>query len=382
MTAAATDWQQQSAPTLLQTIAEAGITGMGGGGFPTAEKLAAARRWQQTANDRTVTFIANAVACEPGIDADPWLMQQASAEVLLGALIVARVLQTGTVILALGPRLASQADALQSQWLELADTTVAMQIFQADAAPAAGAERTLITAVTGATLSCDTPPACQGYVVQNVITLWAVARAVAHGEAIDRRPVTIGNETRWVALGTPVASLPEAAHCQRDGGLWSAQPLAADAVVTSRTLALHSAPPQPPAPCIGCGECAVVCPVSIDPDALHRLEARLPDEPLSVSAVRAPDSAVAALQALGIDDCVECGACNAHCPSHIDLLAGFRDSKQRSAEAQRVLQQAERAAERFERHQQRLAQRAARSDDRRAARLQRRRSWTDADPAS
>lgn len=381
--AIANNWQQHNAQVLLQRIEQANICGMGGGAFPVAKKLSAALQWQAGQANRTVQFIANGVACEPGIDADPWLTEEAPQDVLLGALIVARVLAIEEVTLALGPRLQHLAATLQRCWESLVKPQpVALNIFNADDSPAAGAERLLIAAVTGSQPAHSLAPATQGYVVHNVTTLWAIACAVAKGKPITQRPVTIGTHTQWLPLGTPVTELTQAASCNRDGGRWSSLPLAANSVITIGTLALHRSDPIVASPCIGCGECAAICPVDIDPEALHRIGQQLPNRAPLVSDAQSDHGPVTRLQQAGITECIECGACNACCPSQIDLLADFRHSKQIARAVAAAQAQADRASERFERHQQRLAQRAAASASKRAARLQRSRSWDSGESVS
>ncbi|MFK7913953.1 MAG: 4Fe-4S dicluster domain-containing protein [Pseudomonadales bacterium] len=372
-------WRALSTTSLLQLIEQADITGMGGGGFPTAQKLTVALEWQAANAAETIRFIANGVACEPGIDADLWIMERAAEDVLLGALIVARILATDVLTLALGPRLQHLAEPLQTLWQTLATPqSPTLLIHESDSSPAAGAERLLIEAVTGVRADPQSAPAAQGFIVQNVTTLWAIGRVVVTGEPASRRPVTVGTETQWLALGSRIADLPEAAGCNRDGGHWSSVPLAADAVVRGSTLALHQQDPQSPMPCIGCGECAAICPVAIDPEALHRIGTTLPQRSPTVSDTQSYNSPVLQLQRAGIDDCVECGACNVSCPSHIDLVADFRRSKRVSQQASAALAQAARASARYERHEQRLANRAAAAASKRSARLQRTRSWEDA----
>ena len=376
------NWHQHDAQGLLDTIRQAAIKGMGGGGFPTADKLSAALAWRASNDAGNIQFIANGVACEPGIDADLWIIEQAPNEVLQGALIVARILDTDVVTLALGPRLLHQSADLTARWNTLTNPDrVSLHLHPASGRPAAGAERLLIEAITSTVPSPEQPPASQGYIVHNVTTLWAISRAIA-GAAASERPVTIGGATQWLPIGAPIATLDSARQCNRDGGFWSSQPLAIDTQVSARTLALHWISPSTPAPCIGCGDCASVCPVAIDPETLHRIGSQLPASTPTVSDALSTHSPISQLQQAGLELCIECGACNAHCPSHIDLLAGFRHSKSRLAVAKDAAFQAQRASQRFARHQQRLAERAASAASKRSARLQRTRSWSSEGPQS
>ncbi len=375
------NWADADAQTLLLHLAGAGVVGLGGGAFPTAEKLRAALAWRQSHAEQEVLLIGNGVACEPGIDADLFILAEAASEVLLGLRIVAHILSVREPVLALGPRLRHRQADLQQRWRALnedLDQTLALQIHCTDGAAGAGAERLLIEAVRGHPVGAEQPPAAQGVVVQNVVTLWAIARAICEGEALSRRPVTVGQQTQWFEFGMPLPT-PQAwagAHIIH-GGLWSGTSAQSAECVDARTLAVHAKTNTPASPCIGCGHCLPVCPVELDPEHLHRCLQALAKEQPSLVEAQATQGPLAALRNAALTDCIECGACNVSCPSHIDLLSEFRAGKATLARAEAVVLSAQRARERFNRHQQRLSERDALANERRAKRLQRTRSWSD-----
>jgi electron transport complex protein RnfC len=92
-------------------------------------------------------------------------------------------------------------------------------------------------------------------------------------------------------------------------------------------------------PCIWCGECAVVCPVVLQPQKLFWF-ARSDNEPK--------------LRSFGLTDCIECGCCDLVCPSHIPLTASFRQAKARIQELADEKARALRARRRFESRTERL----------------------------
>ena len=71
---------------LIAIIREAGITGMGGAGFPTGAKLA-------SAVGKVDTVLVNGAECEPYITADDRLMRQTPERVLGGLRVICRILQ-------------------------------------------------------------------------------------------------------------------------------------------------------------------------------------------------------------------------------------------------------------------------------------------------
>jgi electron transport complex protein RnfC len=91
--------------------------------------------------------------------------------------------------------------------------------------------------------------------------------------------------------------------------------------------------------CIRCGDCAVVCPVQLQPQQLF-WHTCADDEKR--------------MREFGLTDCIECGCCDLVCPSNIPLTADFRIAKGRIRELADEKARAERARRRFEARNQRL----------------------------
>ena len=105
-------------------------------------------------------------------------------------------------------------------------------------------------------------------------------------------------------------------------------------------------------PCIRCGECAVACPVALQPQTLFWQ-------------IQGHDMERA--QAEGLMDCIECGACAYVCPSHIPLVSYYRHGKDTVRQRQLDQVKSDRARIRFEARQTRLeAEQAARAAKRAA----------------
>ncbi|MCI0518306.1 MAG: electron transport complex subunit RsxC, partial [Woeseiaceae bacterium] len=103
-------------------------------------------------------------------------------------------------------------------------------------------------------------------------------------------------------------------------------------------------PPDDEKPCIRCGECAVVCPIRLQPQQLYWFACSDNEKQL---------------RAHGLTDCIECGCCDLVCPSHIPLTADFRRAKARMRELADEKARAERARLRFEARTARLQQEQA-----------------------
>ena len=338
------------AKALRERIRAAGIVGLGGAAFPTADKLAAA----------PTALILNGAECEPLIACDNRLLQERAAAVIGGGELLRRACGAASLRIAIESEMQEAGAALRA-------AAAGAPAFSLDVLPTRypqGGERQLIEAVLGTEVPRGGLPQDIGVAVFNVGTAAAVWHAVCEGRPLTHRLVSIagGGVVEPVvldaAMGTPIADLVAAAGGYRDeaaglilGGPLTGRALADDShglgkgdnavVVLSRD---ELPEPAERMPCIRCGACAVVCPARIQPQLLWQFR----------SAGQANR-----LAAHGLFDCIECGACDLACPSHLPLTSGFRDSKRTQRLAAAATDAAEAARERFESRQQRLDGEAA-----------------------
>ena len=366
------DWQAADPAALRERIRAAGVVGLGGAGFPTAGKLSVARE----------LLVLNGAECEPWIACDDALLRECAEEVVRGGRLMARVVGAGHALLAIEDTMPEALAAARAAAAAVGEGQV--QVVEVPTRYPAGGERQLIQVLTGREVPRGGLPRDIGVVVQNVATARAAWRAVALGEALTSRVVTVtgrgvarpGNFV--VPLGTPVAHLveqaggytPQAARLLL-GGPMMGQALPHDDFPIGKqdncVLVLSAeecAVPEPEMPCIRCGDCASACPAQLLPQQLlwHARAGNLE---------RAQDQ--------GLFDCIECGACDLVCPSHIPLTQAFRQAKlaarTRALETQRALA----ARDRHDARQRRLQ----RESDERAERHEARRSGTaGADPVA
>lgn len=362
--------------TLRARIAAAGVVGLGGAGFPTADKLAVGRR----------LLILNGAECEPVVACDEALLRERAAEVLAGGRMLARLCGATRIVLAMEQRMASAVPAVRAA-LDASNADAST----ADASPAegngsmaielallpdrypAGGERQLIQAITGEQVPDGGLPRDLGVLVQNVGTAFAAWRAVAHGEPLVSRFVTVGGDgidaaaTFEVAIGTPASALGAALGGWRDdaatlraGGPMMGVALPDDGVAVGKTTiaitAWRESARVEAMPCIRCGDCATACPSRLQPQLIHaRLQAN-----------DAPGAA-----ALGLSACIECGACDAVCPSAIPLTAGFVAARREARLSLHQRAAADAAKQRFERRVERLQREAEDAASAQAARVKR-----------
>lgn len=351
-----------SPSALVECLREMGVIGLGGAGFPTAAKLAAA-----TAVD---CLVINAAECEPYLTADERLLVERSAEVLAGARVLARATGARRVVVAVEDDKPEAIAALGAA----ADDGIELRVLERFYP--SGSERQLVTLITGREVPSGQLPLAIGVLCQNVATAWAAGRAVLAGEPVTRRIVTVAGAAiarpgnLEVRLGTPVGDLlrqcgldaAALAELRLGGPLTGrsvhdhATPIAATTPAVLALGASECAVSGPEQPCIRCGACAEVCPARLQPQVLHQL-------------LRAGDVEGAGAAHLG--DCIECAACVWVCPSRIPLLDDYRAGKRELARLAAARQEAERARLRHERRQLRIAREQEAASAAREARLAR-----------
>jgi electron transport complex protein RnfC len=358
---------QQSPQTLLKAIAEQGIVGLGGAGYPTAQKLIASER---TAIE---TLIINGAECEPYITADDTLMQTHPNEVVAGAMLLAHIVKATTILIAIEDNKPAATEALRAAALDCVSIPTLVQVVSIPTRYPSGGERQLIDILLGKEVPSGGLPADIGVLVHNPATARACLRAVALQEPLTHRVVTVTGEgvahpgNYCVAIGTPIDTLLRAAGWESQThqrvvhggpmmGFLIDDPAAPITKITNCIVVPSDSEwptPPPEQPCIRCGHCAEVCPASLLPQQLYWF-AKAADQ----------DN----LEAHHLFDCIECGACAYVCPSNIPLVQYYRHAKQDIREHSEAARRAEHARRRFEARQARLEREQAERDAKRAQR--------------
>ncbi|EHD2268193.1 TPA: electron transport complex subunit RsxC [Vibrio cholerae] len=352
------DFQQLTPETLLELIRQAGISGMGGAGFPTAKKL-------QSGLSRTEILIINAAECEPYITADDVLMRQYAHEIIQGIEIVEHILKPKLTIIGIEDNKPEAVAALQQA---AQDKPMVIRVIPTKYP--SGGEKQLIKILTNLEVPKGGIPADIGLMVQNVGSLQAIARAIVHGEPLIRRVVTLTGDcfrkprNVWALLGTPVQALLNEFGYKADkklprlimGGPMMGFTLPHAQVPITKTANCILAPTRNELTssdnemaCIRCGQCAEACPVSLLPQQLQwHAKAEEFDK----------------CEELNLKDCIECGACAYVCPSEIPLVQYYRQAKAEIRTRSLEAEAAERAKARFEEKKARMERDKAERENR------------------
>ncbi len=358
------DYQHLEASALLEKIRQAGISGLGGAGFPTAVKLTT------RAQQKIHTLIINGTECEPYITADDLLMREKADALVSGIDILVQLIKPENVLIGIED---NKPEAIAAVRAALSARSYCLKVFPTKYP--SGGEKQLIQILTGREVPSGGLPADIGMLCHNVGTCVAVHDAVVLGRPLISRITTLTGTALArpmnveALLGTPVGELLEFAGLDRSklsrllmGGPmmgFTLPSLDVPLIKTSNCLLAASRnelpAPAPARPCIRCGDCAEVCPASLLPQQLHFFALGQQHEQL---------------KAHHLFDCIECGACAYVCPSSIPLVQYYRAAKSDIRELEHKQLKAEQSRQRFEQRQERLRREDERKEADRQARAE------------
>lgn len=301
--------------TFPDFLDEIGLVGMGGGGFQTSEKL--------KANRDSHTLIINGIECEPGISIDKAVLLQDSLWVAAGANACAQAVGATKIILAVedNPELIAELNKRYSEF----------QIVGFSKKYPAGAEKLILKKLTGKMPAPGKRPFEFGFLIQNVVSLRAVGRAIVDGIPVVERPLTlampsIGFYKNLIApIGIQIRELLELyklpydsnMHLISDSGLMMGKEASRFSNIEKTTLSIlilrRDEAYRDERPCTRCGACNVACPLGLHPFTLSEK-------------VRKGKTAGASFKAQ-MTECFLCGVCSAVCPSRIPLIQSLEKGK-------------------------------------------------------
>ncbi len=355
------DYEALDKADLIGLIRNAGVSGMGGAGFPSAVKLS-------VNPDHIETLIINGTECEPYITADDVLMRERADQIILGAKILRHLITPKETLIGVEDNKPEGITALRG-----AAQGTGIEVVSFPTKYPSGGEKQLIEILTGKQVPSGGLPSAVGVVCQNLGSTVAIFEAVVRGVPLISRVTTVtGNsvdkpQNFQVLLGTPMSYLLEKAGYRADqnnrlimGGPMMGFTVPDANVPIIKTTNCLLAPseselptPPPAQACIRCGMCAEACPASLLPQQLFWF---------------AQGKEFEKLEDHNLFDCIECGACSYACPSNIPLVQYYRASKAEILHLRSEHEKSEHSRVRFETRQQRLEQAEVDKEAKRAAR--------------
>ena len=307
---------------IVNRIKVAGVTGMGGAGFPTFIKLCP----PPTAKAECV--ILNGVECEPYITSDYRLMMEHADEILVGLQLLMKAAKVERGYIGIEDN--------KPQAIKLFEEKTAndprIEIVALEKKYPQGGEKQLVDAVINRQVPA--PPAIPvnvGAIVQNVGTAFAVYQAVMKRKPLFERYTTVtGKQLKnpgnfLVRMGTPMRELidlcggmPEGDNKVLAGGpMMGKSVVSTDVTVCKGTNSITiltdaDAHRKAAQPCIRCGKCVSACPMGLEPYLLATLSSFKEWE---------------RLEAEQVTSCISCGSCQFTCPSHRPILDNILQGK-------------------------------------------------------
>ncbi len=329
---------QWTVEQICTAVHQAGIVGMGGAGFPTRVKI------EPNPSMPKEVLVINGCECEPFITCDYRVMLEWTWQVLAGVRLAAKTAGVSRVRIGIED---NKPDAIElfRQAVKTCPDSEDIQVIAVKTKYPQGGERQLIKSVLGKTVPSGSIPPTIGICVLNAATCAAIAEAVALGQPLTHRVVSVTGRAiarpgnYYVPIGMSVQDLIE--HC---GGLTETAakvvlggPMMGCAIAdmstpltkTSGALTFLTRKEVTEArfrrrqtPCIRCGRCVMACPEKLNPTRIAH-------------AVKAGKLDLA--QQYYITACIECGCCSYVCPANIEITGYIKTGKLLLARAQKKI---------------------------------------------
>ncbi len=308
--------------SLAERVCEAGITGMGGAGFPTHVKLTIPE------GKKAEVILVNGAECEPYLTSDHRVMLDYPHLVVGGLLEVMQSLRAEKGIIAIEENKPDAIEVIERE----AQKHEGIEVCVLKTKYPQGSEKQLIDAVLKRHIKKGGLPIDAGAVVINIDTAAAIYNA-ARGIPLIKRVVTVSGTAVsepanfFVKLGTPVSHLLECAKAEKEaiaklisGGPMMGIAMAEEDVPVTKGMGAILAFDEKDAyipkesNCINCARCAMACPIGLLPMKLNAYSEK---------------EMYKNCNGYNIFDCIECGACTYVCPAKRHIVQSIRLAKQK-----------------------------------------------------
>lgn len=306
---------------LINALKESGIVGLGGAGFPTHVKL-------DVDPKQFEYLIVNGAECEPYVTSDTVTMMTRSDDMAYALTVLHRFLGIKKIVIGIESNNKKAVTVMQN----MAATECATEIKVLPSVYPQGGEKVLVYHTTGRKIPVNKLPIDVGCVVINCTTLASIGAYLKTGMPLVEKCVSVDGGTVTnrqnviVPIGTSLQALfdfcgglkADPAKIIYGGPMMGITVPDANASVlknTNAVLALTAKEAWLPrtTACIRCGSCVNTCPFGL--------------APISIAEAYGNKDA-AALQALSVETCMECGCCSFVCPANRPLVQMNKLGKQ------------------------------------------------------
>ncbi len=316
----------KTAEDLCAAIRESGLVGLGGAGFPTANKL-------ENAISKSIdTIIINGAECEPYITVDNRTMIDGTENVVRGVQIIEEYIPgPQQIIIAIEK---NKPQAIKKMTEAFAGDSKVKVVALPSEYPQ-GAEKTLIYTLLKRVVPDGKLPSDVGCVMFNVTSVAFFAHYLATGIPYVWRTVTVdGSAVKspknvTAPVGTSLRDI--LTFCDTDfddlgkvlygGPMMGIAAYDLDAPIYKNTNALlalnkKDSLPKKQYPCIHCGKCVAHCPMGLNPTAF-----------IKAMKIDNKDERAEALKSADVLSCIDCGSCSYVCPSRRPLVENNKLAK-------------------------------------------------------
>ncbi len=301
----------------LQAVRDSGIVGLGGAAFPVWAKLDAVRK------NPIKTVLINGAECEPYITSDHRTMLEHGDWIAKGIELLKEYLKSEEFIIGIEK---NKPDAIEHLTALFANDS-AVTVKPLDSVYPQGAKQVLLYNATGKVVGEGQRLASLGVIIINVTSLAKVAEFMETGMPLVEKCVTVDGsavaepKNLSVPIGTHIRDVIEAAGGFKadpgkviyGGPMMGKTVSSLDAPILKATNAIvalneKDAKKTDPSPCIHCGRCVAICPLSLNPTAYAK-----------AMEVEDEDRRAEILSTEKVQLCMECGCCSYVCPAHRPL---------------------------------------------------------------
>lgn len=297
------DITKYSKESFLYMLKNGGITGMGGGDYPTFLKY--------DTNKKINYLIVNGVECDIYSSADNALMYHYPEEILETIDAIMEIMNIGKSYIAIN----ENNTTIIKNFLKYINTYPNIKIYPITDAYPSGWERNLVEETLG--LNYDKNPIEVGVITDNVSTIYSIYELLKYNRPPTEKIITISGPgikkpaNYKVKIGTNFSEIILKTEGYNNkiknpilvaGGAMMGTSIPNDELIITKdlnTILVLEDDNTIPTECIKCGKCSEVCPVGLMPVMIIDNEKKA--------------------DKLKIDKCIECGLCSYVCPAKIEV---------------------------------------------------------------